>query len=91
MDQAIYGGDRHGGVDVYKRQVELLALAHDRACEGELAERITLDLDGGRLPDMKILRALFMPDIAALPEIVVAYAPLSLYDELATVFTGVAA
>jgi hypothetical protein len=40
---------------------------------------------------MKILRALFMPDIAALPEIVVAYAPLSLYDELATVFTGVAA
>uniref|UniRef100_B0T9Y2 Putative transposase n=1 Tax=Caulobacter sp. (strain K31) TaxID=366602 RepID=B0T9Y2_CAUSK len=68
-----------------------LALAHDRACEGELAERITLDLDGGRLPDMKVLRALFMPDIAALPEIIVSYTSLSLYDELATVFTGVAA
>ncbi len=74
-----------------RNMVDLLALAHDRACEGELAERITLDLDSGRLPDMKILRALFMPDIAALPEIVVSYTSLSLYDELATVFTGVAA
>ena len=74
-----------------RTMVDLLALAHDRACEGELAERITLDLDSGRLPDMKILRALFMPDIAALPEIVVSYTSLSLYDELATVFTGVAA
>jgi hypothetical protein len=74
-----------------RNMVDLLALAHDRACEGELAERITLDLDGGRLPDMKVLRALFMPDIAALPEITVSYAPLSLYDELATVFMGEAA
>jgi hypothetical protein len=74
-----------------RNMVDLLALAHDRACEADLADRITLDLNGGRLPDMKILRALFMPDIAALPEITVSYAPLSLYDELATVFTGVAA
>lgn len=72
-----------------RNMVELLALAHDRACEAELGERISQDLDKGRLPDMKVLRALFMPDIAALPEITVSYAPLSLYDELATV--GVAA
>jgi hypothetical protein len=40
---------------------------------------------------MNILRALFLPNIEALPEIVVAYTPLSLYDELATVFTGAVA
>jgi len=74
-----------------RNMVDLLALAHDRACEGELAERVTLDLDGGRLPDMTVLRALFMPDIAALPEITVSHVSLSLYDELANVCTGAAA
>jgi transposase InsO family protein len=74
-----------------RTMVDLLALAHDRACEAELAEHLSQELDDGRLPDMKILRALFTPDIAALPEITVSHTPLSLYDELATVFTGAAA
>jgi transposase InsO family protein len=74
-----------------RTMVDLLALAHDRACEAELAERLALDLDRGRLPDMKTLRALFTPDAEALPEIMVSYIALSLYDELATVCTGVAA
>jgi hypothetical protein len=71
--------------------VELLALAHDRACEGELAERLTQDLDAGVLPDMQILRAVFIPDTQALPNVVVTYTPLSAYDELATVCIGQAA
>ena len=70
--------------------VELLALAHDRACEGELAKRLTQDLDAGVLPDMKVLREVFTPDIQALPN-VVTYTPLSAYDELAAVFVGQAA
>ena len=74
-----------------RTMVDLLALAHDRACEVELGERLAQDLDDGRLPDMNILRALFTPNIDALPEIVVSYTPLSLYDELATGFTGAAA
>jgi hypothetical protein len=74
-----------------RTMVDLLALAHDRACEAELAERLDQDLDAGRLPDMNTLRTLFTPDMEALPKIVVTYTPLSLYDELATVFTGVAA
>jgi hypothetical protein len=74
-----------------RTMVDLLALAHDRACEAELAEHLSQELDDGQLPDMKILRALFTPDIAALPEIVISHTPLSLYDELATVFTGAAA
>jgi len=74
-----------------RTMVDLLALAHDRACEAQLAERLSQDLDDGRLPNMNILRAVFTPDIEALPEIVVSHIPLSLYDELATVFTAVAA
>ena len=71
--------------------VELLALAHERACEAELAERLTQDLDAGLLPDMKALRELFTPDIQALPDVVVTMTPLSAYDELAAVFVGEAA
>ena len=71
--------------------VELLALAHDRACEGELAQRLTQDLDAGVLPDMKILREVFTPDIQALPNVAVTYTALSAYDELAAVFGGQAA
>ena len=71
--------------------VELLALAHDRACERELAERLTQDLDAGVLPDMKVLRTLFTPDIQALPSVLVSQAPLSDYDELLALFGGEAA
>jgi hypothetical protein len=46
------------------------------------------DLDAGRLPDLKSLRALFSPDAGAVPDIVVSYAPLSAYEELARVDQG---
>ena len=74
-----------------RTMVDLLALAHDRACEAELGERLAMDLDSGQLPDMNTLRALFTPDSAALPKVTVTHTPLSLYDELASVFTGAAA
>ena len=64
-----------------RTMVDLLALAHERACEAELAERLDADLDAGRLPDLKRLRALFSPEAAAVPAIVVSYAPLSAYEE----------
>ena len=68
-----------------KTMVELLALAHDRACEAELAEALDADVAAGRLPDLAFLRACYGPDIASLPLIDVKVAPLSLYDELAAV------
>jgi len=71
--------------------VDLLALAHDRACEAELAEELTVILDRADLPDISALRAKFAPSAEALPEVVVSFTPLSLYDELATVSLGVAA
>ncbi|WP_085985156.1 IS21 family transposase [Microvirga lotononidis] len=66
-----------------RTMVDLLALAHERACEADLAARLDADLTAGRLPDLKSLRALFSPDAGAVPDIVVSYAPLSAYEELA--------
>jgi len=60
--------------------VELLALAHERGCEAELADRLTSDLDHGRLPDLGQLRAHFAPDPAHLPNVVVHLAPLAAYE-----------
>jgi hypothetical protein len=71
--------------------VGLLALAHDRACEAELAVAIEATLDAGRLPDLDVLGRRFMPDPAAIPDITVELAPLYLYDELGTVRVGGAA
>tara|TARA_R110002072_G_scaffold142318_1_gene287668 strand:+ start:36 stop:1538 length:1503 start_codon:yes stop_codon:yes gene_type:complete len=65
-----------------RMMVELLALAHERACEAELADILDADLAAGRLPDMAALRTRFAPDPATLPEIVVTLAPLSGYDIL---------
>src|SRR5580700_10199392 len=75
--------------DIEKRacrtMVGLLALAHDRACEAELAQVIDTELDAGRLPDLDTLCRRFAPDPAAIPDILVELVPLHLYDELGTV------
>jgi hypothetical protein len=64
--------------------VGLLALAHDRACEAELAQAINADLDAGA-PDLDRLRQRFAPDQAAIPHVAIELASLSAYDELAAV------
>ena len=68
-----------------KVTVELLALAHDRACEAELAQVIDAELDDGRLPDLERLCARFGPNPSSMPVVVVDLVPLSIYDELAAV------
>ena len=70
-----------------KLTVELLALAHDRGCEAELAGLIDAELDAGRLPDLAILRERFAPNPACVPVIEVKFVALSTYDELAAVYT----
>ncbi|MEX1252450.1 MAG: IS21 family transposase [Hyphomonas sp.] len=65
-----------------KQMVELLSLAHERACEAELADLLKDGLAGGRLPDMAALRLRFAPDPGALPEVVVKLTPLTDYDAL---------
>jgi hypothetical protein len=62
--------------------VNLLALAHERGCEAELAAQLTVDLSAGQLPDIAALRASFAADPAALPEVVVHLTPLIAYEAL---------
>jgi len=71
--------------------VELLALAHDRACEAELAAILEADLQAGRLPDLAALRARFAPAATSLPTVTVLLAPLTAYDELGSIRIGDAA
>ena len=62
--------------------VELLAIAHERACEAELAGLLEADLAARRSPDIPSLRNRFSPDPAALPEVVVELGELASYDSL---------
>jgi hypothetical protein len=74
-----------------RTMVGLLALAHERACEAELAQAIDAELEAGKLPDLDAMRQRFAPDVASIPDVVVELAPLHLYDELGTVRPGGAA
>jgi len=73
-------GDKHACRTV----VGLLALAHDRACEADLTVAIDADLGAGVLPDLDRLRERFRP-ATAVPAVVINLAPLSAYDELASI------
>ena len=48
-----------------RQAVELLSIAHERACEAELAELLADGLAAGRLPDMAALRLRFAPGLEA--------------------------
>ena len=68
--------------------VDVLALAHDRGCEAELAAVIDQTLEAGALPDMAALRRRFTPDPAVLPEIQVPQRSLGDYDILMAAATS---
>jgi hypothetical protein len=87
--EALLAGD--GEKRACRTMVGLLALAHERACEADLAVVIDAELDAGRLPDLDILRRRFTSDGTAVPDIVVELAPLHLYDELGAIRQGGAA
>jgi hypothetical protein len=79
-------GDKHA----CRTMVGLLALAHDRACEAELAAVLDADLAAGVLPDLGRLRERFRP-ATAVPAVAIDLAPLSVYDELASIRPAAAA
>jgi hypothetical protein len=62
----------------------LLALAHERACEAELAIAIEEELDAGRPPNLATLTERFAPETAAAPNVIVALPELAVYDALAS-------
>jgi hypothetical protein len=84
--EALLAGDSEK--QACRTMVGLLALAHDRACEAELAAILDAELDAGRAPDLEELRRRFAPDPSVVPEITVALTPLHLYDELSTIRPG---
>ena len=77
--------ERVGDRRACKILVELLALAHERACEADLALIIDRDIDAGRTPDVAALRAHFTPAAASAPHVTIAPVALACYDELASV------
>jgi Mu transposase, C-terminal domain len=74
--------ERLGDKQACRIAVELLALAHERGCERELAERLGEMLEAGDLPDMAALRARFAPNPARLPSVSVRLASLDSYEAL---------
>lgn len=71
-----------------KITVELLGLAHDCACEAELARVLETELDAGRLPSLDLLRERFHPVCASLPKVTIEAVSLGLYDQLGTINHG---
>ena len=62
--------------------VELLALAHERGCEADLAAALAEQLDGGGIPDLAPLRARFAPAATPLPVVTVNLPSMASYDRL---------
>jgi hypothetical protein len=73
-----------------RAMVGILALAHERACEAELALALQADLDRGVLPDLAALIERFRPKDAGVPDVVVTLPSLALYDQI-TIDAGAAA
>lgn len=65
-----------------RTMVDLLAMAHERSCESELADHLSICLQAHRLPDLGALRQRFSPDPAQLPNVVVHLASLNDYQAL---------
>ena len=68
--------------------VGLLALAHDRGVEADLATAIDAGLDAGELPDLAVMLRRFTPVAAAAPEVQVILPPLATFDRLIALATS---
>src|ERR1700729_2889384 len=65
-----------------RTMVGLLALAHDRACEAELAIELEAILGTGELPDLALLRQQFAPPGTVVPTVTVTLPAAITYDAL---------
>ncbi|TYB83703.1 IS21 family transposase [Oceaniovalibus sp. ACAM 378] len=69
--------------DACRRMVDLLFIAHEQACEAELAYLISADLDAGRVPEPGALVLLLAPKATVLPrDVAVAHPSLDSFDAL---------
>ncbi len=65
-----------------RTMVGLLALAHDRGVEADLAAMLDAILDDGRLPDLGLLRTRFTPQVTSAPSVWIEMPRASIYDPL---------
>ena len=65
-----------------RTMVGLLALAHDRACEAELADALQTTLDAGDVPDLEDLQQRFTPSTMTVPDVTVTTPSAMAYDAL---------
>ena len=65
-----------------KAMVSLLALAHDRGCEAELAAALTEQMARAEPIDVAALQARFAPVPAQMPDVVINLPPVASYDLL---------
>jgi hypothetical protein len=65
-----------------RTMVGLLALAHDRSCEAELAAALDAVLAANELPDLAALRERFGPAAGIPPAVTVVLPPIVTYDAL---------
>jgi hypothetical protein len=68
--------------DAARTMVGLLALAHERGVEADLAAAIDAGLDVGEPPDLAAMLRRFTPVAAAAPEVLVILPPLAAFDRL---------
>jgi hypothetical protein len=69
--------------DACRRMVDLLFIAHEQACEVELANLLAADLDAGQVPDPKVLAVRLAPRHMALPaDVAVVHPALESFDAL---------
>ena len=66
-----------------RAMVGILALAHEQACEAELAAALQAALDDGVLPDLAELIERFRPKATKWPVVVVTLPSLAIYDQIA--------
>ncbi|WP_422653084.1 IS21 family transposase [Brevundimonas sp.] len=67
-----------------RTMVGLLWLAHERACEADLARVLEALLDAGQLPDLAALRQRFEPQDTAAPSVTIVLPGADAYDTLLT-------
>ena len=80
---------KEGDKRACRTMVGLLALAHERACEAELAHLLAAELEAGRTPNLEALRACFVRPGAETPHVTVHLEALCAYDEIAPWRPGV--
>ena len=74
--------EKVGDREACRTMVGLLALAHDRGCEADLAAQLEEDLRQKRLPDLAALQTLFAPATGSLPGVEIRMGQLASYDSL---------